>query len=238
MSILYALTLLVAQAEPMPAVRMGNPDGTASTIDLVVSANRAKIDEAALLIKSGKPTDAIAVLDGIIADAEKQYAGETRLVFAARFPPEALMYAMMGATQKKEAIVIDETWPTAHFLKGFALIDLRRADEAKPHFDKAIVLSPANPQFLAERGEWFKNREDWASAYADFESALGGAGLSPDEELNKAEKGRALRGMAFVRIEQGNLKEAEKLLRQALKLNPSDAKAKNELTYIKDLKAN
>jgi tetratricopeptide (TPR) repeat protein len=236
-SLFFSLALLAAQADA-PAIRIENPNGTASTVDLSVDSNRAKIDEASRLIKDGKPAEAITILDGVISDSERRYAGEKRLVFAARFPPEALMYAMLGAQQNKEAIVLDETWPTAHFLKGFALIDLQRADDAKPHFDKAIQLSPSNPQFLAERGEWFKSRKEWANAYADFESALGGAGLSEDEQLNKAEKGRAIRGMAFVRIEQGQLKEAEKLLKQALKIDPNDEHAKHELSYIKDARKN
>ena len=38
--------------------------------------------------------------------------------------------------------------------------------------------------------------------------------------------------MAFVRSEQGRFDDAEKLIRECLRLNPDDAKAKSELDYI------
>jgi tetratricopeptide (TPR) repeat protein len=91
-----------------------------------------------------------------------------------------------------------------------------------------------NAQFLAERAEWFKSRKDWPNAFADFLSASTAADFSPDE-AKSSEKRRALRGMAFVRTEQRRLKEAEKLLNECLKIDPSDANAKRELDYIRSL---
>lgn len=234
MSLLLAFALLAAQADGQPVIRMDNPNGTSSTITMEPGPDQGRIDQAAGLIHSGKPGDAIPLLDAVIADNEKRHTDENILRFSARSMMEAIMYGALAATQKKSSIVLDGTWSTAYFLKGFALVDLDRASEAKAEFDKAIGLAPMNAQFLAERGEWHKNRKDWGSAYVDFESASTAAEFSPDESKT-AEKGRALRGMAYVRIEQGQLKEAEKLLKQALKLNPNDAGARSELEYIKSL---
>ena len=47
-------------------------------------------------------------------------------------------------TQGAQAIVTDRNWADAYFLKGFALIDADRANEAIGWFDKALALSPKN----------------------------------------------------------------------------------------------
>jgi tetratricopeptide (TPR) repeat protein len=77
----------------------------------------------------------------------------------------------LSATQKKSGIVVDGSWATAHFLKGFALVDLRRSDEALVQFDRAIALSPMNAHFLAERDEWYNSHKQWDKAFDDFQSA-------------------------------------------------------------------
>lgn len=223
---------------PAPAAsQAASTHGNTTTIDPTPAANpdSAKIDEAAKLIQAGTPAEAIPILDGIIERAEKAHAGEKRQIFSASSMTETFLYATLAAAAKKDAIVVDDTWGMAHFLKGFALVDLDRADDAKAQLDRAIELAPMNAQFLSERGEWHKNRRDWAKAYADFESASTAAEFSPDD-IKKSHKARALRGMGFVKIEQRDLKSAEKLFKQSLKLEPNNANARSELDYIKSLK--
>jgi tetratricopeptide (TPR) repeat protein len=238
---LFALALAAATVEPSASVQMKSGD-TVSTIDQSLmnegtqSANSKRIDEAMALMKAGKGAEAIGIFDAVISDEESHHQDSSQQYFSARSLTEAVIYSTLAAAQKRNSMILDDSWAYAHFLKGFALIDLGRADEAKPHLDKAIALAPMNAQFLAERGEWHKTRKDWPNAYADFESASTAAEFSPDAS-KMAEKGRALRGMAFARIEQGQLKEAEKLLKQALKLNPNDDGARSELEYIKSLKS-
>jgi tetratricopeptide (TPR) repeat protein len=237
MSILLALMLVAASADPGPSVQMKQGD-TVSTIDQVLMAdgarspNGAKTDQAADLVKAGQPAEAIRILDTVIADEESRHKDDAQLYFSARSLVEAIVYSGLAGSQNKSSTILDDSWAYGHFLKGFALVDLGRADEAKPEFDRAIGLAPMNAQFLAERAEWHKNRKDWSNAYADFESASTASEFSPDG-TKKFEKGRALRGMAFVRIGRGEWKEAERLLKQALKLNRNDIKAREELEYVK-----
>jgi tetratricopeptide (TPR) repeat protein len=143
-----------------------------------------------------------------------------------------LVYATLVMVKSRgNAIVTDRNWADAYFLKGFALIDANRPDEAITWFDKALTLSPNNAHMLAERAEWYKARHEWDRAYQEFDAARGATDFSEDDVF-KAEKGRALRGMAFVRVEQNRLDEAEKLIRQALDVDPTDQKALSELQYI------
>jgi len=237
MSLMLAMALAAAQPDATQLAPIANENGVAVAKSETPDSDSDKVDEAALLIKAGKPADAIPILEGVIARMEARNADEKRQVFAARSLTETILYSAMSTKLKKDVIVLDDTWATAYFLKGFALIDLNRSDEAKEPFDKALELSPMNAQFRAERGEWYKSRKDWANAFSDFEAASSAAEFSP-ENVKNTDKARALRGMGFVRIEQGQLDEAEKLFHQSLKLEPGNQGALGELEYIKSLRSN
>jgi tetratricopeptide (TPR) repeat protein len=236
MSLFIALALAAAQVPNSgnAVVQMQSKDATPSEINQAKDPFNDQLDQALSLIHAGKPADAVAVLDKVIAAEENRYRDEKRLIFSARTMPETILYAGMGAAQKKSAVVLDATWSLAYFLKGFALVDLNRPDDAKTYFDKAIGLAPMNAQFLAERAEWFKSRKDWANAYSDFEAASTAAAFSPDD-AKSFEQRRAWRGMAFARTEQGKVDEARQLLKKCLKLDSSDDKCKRELDYVNGL---
>jgi len=235
MPVMLVFGLAVAAIAQNSTIEVRGSAGTSSTTQSTASDDAGLIDEAFKFIEAQRRSDAISVLDGIIARAEARYANEGRQIYTSRSPAEAILYAGLSASQKKSAIILDETWSQAYFLKGFALIDLGRSDEAKPLFDKAIAMAPMNSHYLGERGEWYKSRRDWDHAYADFSKAAAGSELSPDT-MKSFDKLRAWRGMSFVRVEQGRLDEAEKLLRQCLDLDPNDGKAKHELEYIASLR--
>jgi Flp pilus assembly protein TadD len=190
-------------------------------------------DQAWELIRDKKPAEAIVKLDRVIATEASRHEDERRQIYCAHSPAETLMYTGMAAQAGKGAVVLDPTWCMAIFLKGFALIDLNRPDEAKPLFDRAVEMAPMNSQFLSELAEWHKVRREWGTAFTLFERSSAASELS-NEENRIAHKGRALRGMGFVLIEQGKLDEAERLFHQALELDPNDASAKNELQYIEE----
>jgi tetratricopeptide (TPR) repeat protein len=235
MPVFLAFTLALAATAQNPLVEVQGPGGLSSTIQPQASDDAALIDKAYDSIQAQKPADAIAVLDIIIARAEARYAHEKRQIYSSRSQVEAILYAGLAGSQKKSALILDGTWSSAYFLKGFALIDLNRSDEAKALFDKAIAMAPMNSHYLGERAEWYKSRKDWQKAYADFSEAESAAEFSPDD-MKSFDKRRAWRGMAFIRTDQGKLDEAEKLLRQCLALDPTDANAQHEIEYIKSLR--
>ena len=233
---LIAAMLALAGGAALAAPPQAETQGGNVTLSVDEPSLDPRLGRAAILIKERKAAEAISIVEQIIAEEERVHAGEGRLIKSARSPAESLMYALEGATENRETIVLGPTWSMALFLKGFALIDLGRPDEAKPLLEKAVEMAPMNAQFLAELGEWHKTRRQWTEAYALFDRAADAAGISP-EDLQRAEKGRALRGMGFVLIEQGRLDEAEKLFRKCLKLNPNDQSARTELQYIREQKA-
>ena len=188
--------------------------------------------QAADLIREKKPAEAIVVLDRIIAAQAAAHAGEQRPIYCAYTPGEVADYAFLGLLTGKGALVLDDQWCMALFLKGYALIDLDRSEEARPFLEQALAMAPGNSQFLSELGEWHKVRRNWDRAFAYFQEAARTADQSP-EQIRLGHKTRALRGMGYVLIEQGKLDEAERIFRQCLDLNPNDEGAKTELEYIR-----
>lgn len=232
----WTALLLLGFVAPLhaPAAAMTQAAPAATAID--EEAERRQIDEALALIRDGKPAEAITLLDPLIAAREQAYASEKRIIFTSRSMAEMILYMGMAAQQKRAAIVVSEGWSLAVFLKGFALVDLHRNDEAKAMYDKAVAMAPMNSHYLGELAEWHKNRKDWKAAHDDFAQALAASEFSPDDSKT-FDKRRALRGLGFVLIEQGKLDEAEARLREALALDPNDENAKNELQYIEEQRA-
>jgi tetratricopeptide (TPR) repeat protein len=195
------------------------------------SADSQAIDRAADLIGAGKPAEAVTLLDAMIADQDKRLKGETRSVYCARSPVESLSYTVHAAREKKAAVVLPQEPCYALFLKGYALIDLNRGDEAKTWLERAVAMAPSNAHFLGELAEWYKVRKDYKTARALFQRAVDAADLSPDNRKT-FDKGRGLRGLGYILIEEGKLDEAAALYRQCLQLDPADERAKKQLDYI------
>lgn len=224
MHFIIGLALLaVAPAAQQPA--------PAPAPSAAVDQDQALVDRAAALIQAGKPAEAISILDPLIADQEKRWGGDKRARYCARGPVETLLYLGGAAAEKKGAVVQAESACYSLFLKAFALIDLNRSDEAKPYLERAVAMAPNNAHFLGELAEWYKNRRDWDMALPLFKRAEAAAEFSPKED-ETFDRTRAMRGQAFILVEQGKLDEAEALYRKCLKLDPKDDRARQELEYI------
>jgi tetratricopeptide (TPR) repeat protein len=232
------LTLAALLLDPSAQAADQGPIQSRSAVPAESAKQDDRVDRAAALMKDGKQAEAIQILDGVIADFEKAHpANSETMVFSASNMTQTIYYSGLTAALKKNGVVVDGNWAVAYFLKGFALIDLDRSEEALPYLDKAVALSPADAQFLAERGEWYKSHKQWDKSFADFKAAADASEFS-DDSVKAGDKARGLRGMGFARIEQGKLAEAEKLFRQSLELTPGNEHALSELEYIKSLKAN
>ncbi len=231
-----ALALTVAQMDLAVASQSPPTRGSTITLPADPEPQDERLDRAVSLIHDGHPGDALPLIDAVIAQEEKAHPAKNNLVYySARSMMEGILYGGIAATQNKNSDILNGDWSMAYFLKGFALIDLNRSPEALSWFDKAIALAPMNAHYLAERAEWYKSRREWDKAYEAFESASDAAEFTEDDQ-KPTEKARALRGMAFSRIEQGRLDDAKGLLTQALKAKPGDEKVLQELDYIKSLK--
>lgn len=201
------------------------------------------IDQAQKLVEAKKPTDAIDKCDQIIAAFTERYRGSKEQVYCGREPVEKGAYLVKAAGEnlkkgasKRSAIVLSSTWADAYFIKAYALQDLHRLNEAKATVKLALALSPFNSHYLNELGEIYQLEKDGQKAREQFKTAEDNASLAP-HETRADDLARARRGSGYVFTELGDFDAAERKYKQCLATNPNDKAAKNELEYIRQLRA-
>lgn len=205
------------------------------------------LQEAQTLLTDHKPSEALEKCDAVIKKFLDYYLiPDAQRVYCARSQPEVLFYLLKNsadadrgtatAADAKGAKVLSSTWSDAYFMKAYALIELRRVDDAKTAIGKALELSPVNARYLCELGMVHQLEKNWEESSKQYTAALKNVEFSP--EASKAiDLGRARRGLAYNHIELGKLDEAEKLYLQCLESDPADARAAKELEYVRSLKA-
>lgn len=216
-----SISVPVIAAEPKPVTFRDTED----------QAEENALKRATLLAVARKHAEAVAALDPIIDAHDRIAAGEKRRIFSARTLAEAKRYAGGDVAVNTDVVIMPASWGLALFLKGNQLIDLKRMEDAKTFLDRAVAWAPSNSMFLSELAEWFRRNGQFDEALATFKVAEKAAELAPDESKNE-ERARALRGMGWILVEQGQLDEGEALFKESLKFQPDNQIANSELEFI------
>jgi tetratricopeptide (TPR) repeat protein len=204
-----------------------------------------RLVEARALIDNKKPQPGIEKCDKVIMAFQAHYGKSQQKIYCARSSTETLAYLVTAAAamskgefdkNKKDAICLSSTWANAFYIKGYALQELRRFDEARAALKRAIEFSPQHSQYLSELGSLYVLEKNWPEAMKTFRAAEDNASISPDD-VRSDELGRARRGIGYVLVELGKLDEAEKKYQECLADNPKDSRAAEELQYVRNRKA-
>lgn len=190
------------------------------------------LNEGANLARAGKPDEAIRYFDKVISGYEEIYSDEKAKLYSARTSQEALSYMLDALVAKTDAKTVTPNWANAYYLKGWALIELRRLTEAKQALRQAIALSPSNAMYLSELGHVYQMEKNWPEALKAFQYAETAAMQFSLPEQKNGLLARAWRGQGYVYVEQGKFDEAEKMYLRCLELDSSDSAALNELRFI------
>lgn len=213
------------------------------------ASETSRLSAGRSILLQGQPDVAIRdYFDPIIRDYEDHFSRSGEVVYSAHTTTEAILYAALpGAAAKaggkvpsstSKTEVLDGVWADALELKGYALVDLKRDDDAAVALKQATVLAPFFPTPWNELGYVYQSERNWVAAMDAYRQAENGAQLLEDEKENPTRPlfARALRGQGYVLTELGKLADAEAIYRRCLKFNPDDANSKHELEYIAQLK--
>lgn len=195
----------------------------------------ALLTQAITAMSQRRLNDSLQLSETIISAFDAEYGKSDKLIFCAENSKQMIILLARAAALKKDGETLNMTWCTALFLKGFVLIDLNRAADAKPFLARAAEMAPLDAHFLNEYAEWHKSARQWQDAYDWFEKARDASEYSADE-FRKGHQARSLRGMGFVTIELGDLEKASKFFKDSLELVPNHPAALSELKYIEDLR--
>lgn len=190
------------------------------------------VDKAFNAIQSGNPADAVATLAPILDEYEKFYAGEKRRIFCAEKPEQTITYMTLAVSLpgKKDAIAINPGWCAAQFVRAFALVDLKKLDEAQAAFEKLIEFAPQHARYLNELGYVLLQKRQWQASIDAYTRAEAAAALTPARR--DEERCASLRGIGYDLVELGRLDAAEESYRKCLEILPNDAKSLGEIEYI------
>ena len=233
---LWALTAALAHGEIFHAPHM---DATRRTITIdgtavALTPEVAQLHEHAVAtLFSGQARAAIPLLDQAIAQYEQHFAADPRQRYAAASRVETLFYLTQAANAGKDAYIIDPRWAELYYLRAYAHNELGELAAGKADLDALLALQPANAQALNERGFYYQREKNWQAAAADFEQATEFSQWIEDPATRQKMYGAAQRGLGFTLIERGRWQEAEAIYQKLLQENPQDARARNELEYIR-----
>jgi tetratricopeptide (TPR) repeat protein len=189
------------------------------------------------LLEARNPAEALRKSFDVVARRlDARHAGAGGRLYCARSQAEAVYYMAMAAAADEEGKVLGSTWSDAHFLRGYALLELQRLDESREALERAVSLSPANAQYLSELAYTYQAGKDWAGSLARYVEAEEAAALSPDPE-KAGDTARALRGQGYALVELGLLDDAEAKYRKAMEVDPSDRMSAGEIEYIRQVRA-
>lgn len=196
-----------------------------------------RLQQGLQLATGGNPRLAISQFyDPVIAFYEATYADHSQRYFSARSLPEALLYLAEAAKVHRATTVVSRNWVEAHFLKGYALVDMQDLDGARVEFETALELAPHNSQVRAELGGLYNRQKDFTKALQTYQLAEVDSEYSPPEAKD-LDRARAWRGQGYAYVELRRWDDAERMYRQSLALDKSDQHSQREIQYIEKQKS-
>jgi tetratricopeptide (TPR) repeat protein len=208
----------------------------AKSKSMPIEERDARTTKAADFMASHKPADALKAIEPVVAAYDKDNAKSKKTFYCARSVEEESALRERALKMQQDAEIVKPNWCDALFIKGFVLIDLNRSKDAGPNLQRAATMAPLHSNMVSEYAEYQKSVANWPEAYRLFSQASDAVEFTPDA-IKIFAQGRAWRGMGFSLIELNRLDEAEAMFKKALTIDPNDARAKNELAYIAQVRA-
>ncbi len=246
--LLLALFCSVSAAEEKTTNQISHYDKQTNTISQnyrlyeLPQAQQTGMQAIIELIKSHKIDEAMRLNDKLIKTIERlldkkqtlhNKKGTFRAIASYPDDPMTLLNLLNLANTKQQGYLVSRDWLIPYYLRAYMLIEKKDTQAAMKALNRALEFSPYDPQVLSERGHLYNISKDWNNAEKDFTLALEMAKLLTISKGDSISfQGRALRGLGYIAVERKQWDKAVEFYHQALKINPNDKGAQNELKYI------
>ncbi len=233
---LLALIMVVAFTSWCSAAEFGTTATTTWTLveQTLGFEQQALYDQASSYVKAGRLKEAEHLLDQILESFRRMMRkpGAVYVSLATKAELEKFKAKQQGDT---EVVWLHWTLPAAMQMKAFIAVSNGDSMRAVDLLTKQIAIAPYAASPYTEFGYILNQLKRPAAA---LEAYTVGLRLAREFKSSKSEEPAALRGIGFSLIELGQLKKAEAVLRESLKIDPGNAVALNELKYIKHFRKN
>ncbi|WP_440523810.1 tetratricopeptide repeat protein [Sphingomonas sp.] len=204
---------------------------SATAQDKAATTAADPIDQAFSAIQAGNPTSALALVDPLLAGLERDYATEKKHIFCSETPEQEGYYLTTTDGGSDNVRLVPARWCQAQYIKAFALVDLKRYDEAQATYERLLGYAPQNARYINELGYLFLAKKQWQRSIDVYTRAEAAATFSPDRR--DYERCVAYRGIGYDLVELGRLDDAEAAYRKCLAIIPDEPKSLGEIEYIK-----
>ena len=189
------------------------------------------LERAKQALVDGNPAEAIALVDPIIAKAESDEAKNPNAVCPSA--ATALLVAMLGQQGTNVRVSVENDWCDAMLVRGFALVEQKRFDDAVTTLGKLVKHDPRNANYLCEYAFALRSSGKVDEAFDTYQRAKNAAASYSDKRAKAHWRAVALRGIGYIEFDRENWDKAEKAYRDSLKAEPGHAGALSELELIK-----
>ena len=193
-----------------------------------------RVAMAAAMLQRGQAERAMPELNRLVAETDAIFKRDTKnRIFAADDSKRVLAILLDAANHNQSTIVVSAEWIAPLYLRAYAHTELGQFNAARADLNRALAISPLNPRVLGERAQLDMRQKNFAPAEADLNKMRELGKLTDNPRMAVEYQGFALRGLGYIAVERKQWDKALNFYREALKLNPQDAKAEAEIDYIR-----
>jgi tetratricopeptide (TPR) repeat protein len=187
------------------------------------------LDAAKAMLKAGHPDQSLALVSPIIEQAMSKDAKDPAAIC-----PSAAAAVLQSFIKGNLSISVENDWCDAMLVKGYALNELKRPEEAALALKTLVGHAPNNANYLIEYAYTVRVNGELEQSLDLYKRAERIASRLEDKGAAAHWRAVALRGQGFALTELQRWEDAKKAYERSSKYEPTNEITRHELQYIEE----